>query len=187
MKIGYKKPVVIAVCICCFGLGIIAGRNTTLPLANHRTPKAIANYEASDLVPFTEWNDISSHDTTNFKCSGGQLVTVDDVTTLEKQYEDSKLPAINMYQFLSVSQNGYVIAKNDVPDSRYLTDGWSEQLYTGDFMFRSSAGGAKSNGKTIIFTFFTITPKNENDGNKDKYYLLKEEGLSSSTFTCDKV
>ncbi|RTP16280.1 hypothetical protein EKN51_10605 [Enterobacter hormaechei] len=170
--------------------------------ANHKTPEVEANYAASDLVPFTDWNDVTDHTTTHFKCSGGQSVTVDDLSTTDKDLNGS-LPVINMYEFISVSQNGFVIAKNDVLDSRYYHEGVQSQDYTGAYLGKASAGGKNVNGNEVVFTFFTVTPPDSgsnmfnvlNSDNKtkaNKYYLSTQTLDESNNFagvqyTCEKI
>lgn len=154
--------------------------------ANHNTPLVMADFKASDLVPFTEWNDITSHDTTRLNCSGGQGVTIDDVITTDKD-PNGGLPTINVYEFLSVSQNGFEIAKNDIPDSRYLYEGGQSKDYTGEWVGKSSAGGKNANGDEVLFTVFTVRSA---DNKTTKYFLNTDtlaKGGVSVQYTCEAV
>ncbi|MEX9252403.1 hypothetical protein [Pseudenterobacter timonensis] len=190
---------------CAFGLAKCSDTTSHVAhvvKANHKTPEVEANYAASDLVPFTDWNDITNHTTTHYKCSGGQSVTVDDVATTDKDLNGG-LPTIEMYEFISVSQNGFVIAKNDVPDSRYYHEGVQSQDYTGAYVGKASAGGKNANGNEVVFTFFTVTPpdsksnmfnvlNSDNKAKANKYYLTTQTLDSKNNFadvqyTCEEV
>ena len=178
------------------------GNNSTVAKANHKTPEVEVNYNASDLVPFTDWNDITDHSTTHYSCSGGQSVTVDDVATSDKDLNGG-LPALNMYEFISISQDGFVIAKNDVPDSRYAHDGIHSQDYTGEYVGKASAGGKNTNGDEVVFTFFTVSAPNsinnmfnvsgsESKNKTSKYYLTTQtldakNDFANIQYTCEEI
>lgn len=189
MKKIYKIPLAIVICSICFYSGAIFNNPQILPFANHQTGKAVADSGAHSNVPFTQWNDINSHETTHFSCSGDQEVRVDDIETSDK-IGDHTLSELNFYSFISVSQGGFVIAKNDTQTTNYDSEGLESKDYTGEYVSKTSAGSTDSKGNEVVFTFFTVQPDGSKDNKDMKYYLISDtlsSGAKSKRFTCNKI
>lgn len=184
MKKIYKVSFIALACIASAFTGAIINNPTELPFANHKTAKAVANYDASDLVPFTDWNDIYSQSKDVYKCSGGQVVTINSIFTQDKPNDSNSPTLVNGFSFLSVSQNGFVVAKNDIPVEGLDYNGFPTTLYTGEEQITTSAKGINSNGKEVKFTFYDVYEDTSGASETHLVLVMSNPNGADISYTC---
>lgn len=185
VKTGVCGALFLGVCALTAGSLMQPDAPAAVAQANHKTPTVEANYSAADMIPFTQQNDITEHTTAKYKCSGGQEVTLDSVNTSDAN--SNGMPQLGFYDFLTVTQNGFVIAKNEVQTNRYEESSVMSLDYNGKYVSKASAGGNNAKGEEVVFTFFSVLDSEA----KSTSYTLIAQTLSKDDvdekYTCEVV
>ncbi|KTJ26175.1 hypothetical protein ASU88_18090 [Enterobacter hormaechei subsp. xiangfangensis] len=97
------------------------------------------------------------------------------------------MPQLGFYDFLTVTQNGFVIAKNEVQTNRYEESSVMSLDYNGKYVSKASAGGNNAKGEEVVFTFFSVLDSEA----KSTSYTLIAQTLSKDDvdekYTCEVV
>jgi len=185
VKTGVCGALFLGVCALTAGSLMKPDEPAVVVQANHKTPAVEANYSAADMLPFTEWNDITEHTTAKYKCSSGQEVTLDTVNTSDANPKG--LPSNGFYDFLTVTQNGFVIAKNETQTTNYESSSVMSLDYDGKYVSKASAGGNNAKGEEVVFTFFSVL---DSEAKTTSYTLIAQtmskDGVDKK-YTCEVV